>query len=99
MIWWLLFGMAVITFGNRYAFLARSIRWQPNLRLQRLLEYSVYAVLTAIWVPIVSTADAERVPAYVLGAAVAALLTMFRLPSLLVVLLSTAVFFVYSYMG
>jgi len=94
MTWLLLVGMAIITFANRYWFLARSIRWQPSLRVQRLLEYSIYAVLTAIWAPIVVHVESADRPAYLIAAAVAAALTIAKVHSLITVLISTTLFFV-----
>lgn len=99
MITWLtLAGMALITFGNRYLFFGDSIRYQMGPRVRRLLSYSVYAILTAIWAPIVvnySPAAGFAVTGYdyaVAGLA-AAVLAFLRVPTLLVVLVSTALFF------
>jgi len=98
MTWLLLIGMAVITFANRYLFFARSIAYRPGPRVQRLLSYSSYAVLTAIWAPIVfefeqpyeiSLAGLD----FAIGAALAATLGVLRVNSLTVVLSSTLVFF------
>ena len=92
MIWFTLILMAAVTFMNRYAFLASSIRFTPSPKVQVFLSYSAYAVLTAIWAPIVFSLEQGRFEIagwdYVLGVSLAALLTMLRVPSLWVVLLS-----------
>ena len=98
MTWALVFGMAMITYANRYLFFARSIEYHPGARIQRLLSYSSYAVLTAIWTPLVFSYEKGQGVQhagidYLLGASVAAILTALRLPSILVVLISTGVFF------
>ena len=90
--WLLLLAMSMVTFVNRYAFFARTIRWQAGKKVQRLLEYSIYSVLTAIWVPIVSNAQATFQPAYILGALFAIVLSCAKLPSIVVVLVSSGVF-------
>ncbi|NND81575.1 MAG: AzlD domain-containing protein [Gammaproteobacteria bacterium] len=98
MIWLTIALMAVITFSNRALFFARSIRYQMGARVRRLLTYSSYAILTAIWAPIllrfspqygISHAGAD----YLVGTVLAMSLTMLRLPTLAVVLISAAVFF------
>lgn len=97
-IWWTLSGMAVITYLNRYAFFSGFVRYTPGSKMKRLLGYSSYAVLTAIWAPIVFSFDLELGMQhtgvdYLIGTAFAAILTALRLPSIAVVLISTAVFF------
>ena len=98
MIWLLLLGMVLITFTNRYLFFTDAIRYLPSPRLQRLLSYSSYSVLTAIWAPIVFQFDGQM-PIVVAGsdylysAGLAAILSFCRAPSLLVVVVSTVVFF------
>ncbi len=99
MTWALIFGMATITYVNRYLFFARSISYRPGARVQRLLSYSSYAVLTAIWAPIVfevnSSYDVSLAGLdYALATSLAAILSYLRINSLIVVLASTAVFFI-----
>jgi branched-subunit amino acid transport protein len=102
MIWMLLIGMALITFINRYLFLADSIQYSPGPKLKRFLSYSSYSVLTAIWAPIVFRFDgASNVSSagldYLMAAGVAAGLSFFRVPSIIVVVLSTSLFFLIRY--
>ena len=99
----MLAGMAVITFYNRFVFLMKNVPFEAGPKLKRLLEYSMYAVLTAIWVPIVfhldpSTGITFTSNAYLIAALVAAILTMVRVPSLFVVILSGGLFF-YLHLG
>lgn len=98
MTWALILGMATITYANRYLFFARAIAYRPGVRVQRLLSYSSYAVLTAIWAPIVFEADVSYEVNlvgldYAIATGLAAILSFSRINSLIVVLASTAVFF------
>ena len=98
MIWFLILGMAAITFLNRYAFLSRSFNYVPNEKLPRLLSYSSYSVLTAIWAPIVFQIDAGgnfsiAGADYLVACSLAAMMSIWRMPSLLTVILSAMVFF------
>ena len=101
--WWMLGGMAVITFWNRYAFFAKSLSYLPGPKVQRFLGYSSFAILTAIWTPILFQADYTTRSVtiagldYLIAAAVAAVLSFFRVRSIVVVLLSTALFFLLRY--
>jgi len=98
MIWWLLTGMTVITFTNRYAFFAQALRYQPSEQIKHFLSYSSYAVLTSIWAPIVfNYAPAQGLEHagfdYVVASSLAALLSFLRVKSILVVLISISAFF------
>jgi len=98
MTWALILGMALITYANRYLFFARSIAYRPGARIQRLLSYSSYAVLTAIWAPIVFEVHGSYDVSlagldYAVATSLAAILSFSRINSLIVVLASTAVFF------
>ena len=96
---WLLLSLAAITFLNRYAFLAESFSYSPGPRVRRFLSYSSFAVLTAIWTPLVFQMQAEGFGLsvagldYAVGAFAAAALTLARVPSLVVVIASTGLFF------
>ncbi|MBX2848421.1 MAG: AzlD domain-containing protein [Acidiferrobacterales bacterium] len=98
MMWYTIFGMACITFINRFAFLTPGFKLQPNAKFKRFLSFSSLAVLTSIWVPIVFQFEQGQLSSagmdYVVAAFVAAVLSMARLHSLLVVLISVTVFFV-----
>ncbi|MEO0369785.1 MAG: AzlD domain-containing protein [Pseudomonadota bacterium] len=96
-LWWLLLLMACITFLNRYLFITHLVSIKPGARLTRFLSYSSYAVLTAIWAPLVFTYQGGLNVGhmgwdYLLGATTAAVLTMLKVPSIWVVLISIAVF-------
>lgn len=95
---WLLLLLASITFANRYAFLSSRVRYTPGPQLRKFLSYASHAVLTAIWTPIVFRYTPGHWPQvtgvdYLLAASVAILLTVAGVRSILVVLLSTASFF------
>ena len=98
MSWWVIVGMSIITYVNRYTFFARVVSYQPGAKLQRFLSYSSYAILTSIWAPILFQTDYQSGLThagldYLLAASVAAVLSIMRVHSLAVVVLSTAVFF------
>jgi len=106
MTWVLIAAMAAITFFNRFAFFAESLRYQPGLKVRKFLGYSSYAILTSIWTPILfrvdandglrtfSTAGAD----YLIAASIAAILTIFGVRSIIVVLISTAAFFILRFL-
>jgi len=98
MIWWTLIGMSIITFVNRYVFFADAVRYSPGIKVRRFLSYSSYAVLTSIWAPIVFSFNTQSGVShagldYLVGATIAAILSVFRVPSIAVVVISTASFF------
>lgn len=105
MVWVLIVAMAVVTYANRVVFLLQAIRTTPSERVNIFLSYSSYAVLTAIWAPIVFQFNPMLGSAssllsgfsiaggdYVSAATVAALLTLCRVPTFLVVLSSIGLF-------
>jgi len=99
MTWWVILMMAVTTFINRYAFFAQGLRYRPSANAKRFLSYSSYAVLTAIWAPIMFSVDVEHNfnyagDDYLIAGAIAALMTLFRMPTIVTVLVSTTVFFI-----
>lgn len=103
MIWVTILGMAIITFVNRYAFLARTLTYRPSAKVRRFLGFSSYAVLTAIWTPIVFSLESGMLLShagwdYLLAAALAAILTLTGFASIIVVLLSTSVFFLLRFL-
>ncbi len=94
----LLLSLALITFFNRYAFFSTMVRYTPGPGVRKFLSYSSFAVLTAIWAPLVfNFSPTEGVGTagldYLLATLLAAVLTITRVRSILVVLLSTACFF------
>ena len=101
---WLLLSFAAITFLNRYAFFAESLRYSPGTRTRRFLQYSSYAVLTAIWTPLVFEIDKGNLSwvtgwDYFLAATLAAVLTLMRVRSMAVVLLSIGAFFALRFLS
>jgi len=102
--WWVLIGLSIITFINRYAFFARVVNYQPGAKLRRFLTFSSYAILTSIWAPILFRIDYQSGVShsgwdYLLAAGVAAVLSIMRVHSLVVVILSAAVFFGLRYLS
>jgi branched-subunit amino acid transport protein len=98
MSWPLLFGMSLITFWNRFAFFSENVKLAPSVRLKRFLSYSSYAILTAIWTPILFNYDqasgfGNAGSDYLIAASVAAGFSFLKLPSIVVVLISTGLFF------
>lgn len=98
MSWILIFGMAMITFLNRFAFFAQSISYRPGEKVRKFLSFSSYAILTSIWAPILFGYSVERGVSiagldYLLAALVAAILSFLRVTSIVVVLSSTTLFF------
>lgn len=102
MIWLTITCMALITFVNRYAFFVEGLRYQPSVKVKRFLSYSSYAVLTSIWAPILFQLDFREGSLaglsyagldYLIAASLAAVLTMLYVRSIIVVLLSSGVFF------
>jgi branched-subunit amino acid transport protein len=55
MIFLQILAMAALVFFSRYLFLEPKLPLHLNSKLQKLLNYSSPAVLTAIWAPIVFT--------------------------------------------
>lgn len=98
MAWWMLAGCAMVTFFNRYAFFSTRVKFQLSNKAKLFLSYSVYAVLTAIWLPIVLEIDGtgrltHNGLDFLIGVCLAGGMAFFRVPSLWVVLVSSAVFF------
>ena len=98
MIWLLLIGMSLITFINRYLFLSNSVNFLPGPKFTRFLRYSSYSVLTAIWAPIVfhfNVGNGISIEGYdyLLAASLAAVLSVYKVSSIAVVLLSVVLFF------
>ena len=96
--WIIILGMAVVTFGTRYAFFAESVRYQVGPKLRKLLGYSSFAILTAIWTPIMFSYNPTEGfdyagNDYLIAGMLAAVLAFVRVKTIIVVLLSTALFF------
>jgi branched-subunit amino acid transport protein len=102
MTWLLLLGMAAITFVNRYLFFSAVISYSPGPKFTRFLSYSSYSVLTAIWAPIIFRFDPQGQFElagldYIVAATLAGLLSFNRVASIIVVLSSSALFFLLRY--
>ncbi|WP_070969547.1 AzlD domain-containing protein [Vibrio sonorensis] len=94
-------AMTALVFTSRYLFLEPKLPLRLNAQVQRLLQYSSPAVLTAIWAPIVFLPENELwlSPAnpYILGAILAALLAWFTKNVLLTTLVSMGAFLILNY--
>lgn len=87
---WLMIGLlALITFFNRFAFFSRLTRYQPGAEMGAFLSFSAQSVLTAIWLPIVFSyqpgTGLSWDPDYLVATLLVTVLTLLRLPTLLVV--------------
>lgn len=51
--YFILLGMAAITFTCRYLFFAKSLPYEMGPKMKQLLSFTAPSVLTAMWVPIV----------------------------------------------
>ena len=97
--------MAIITFVNRYLFFIEGFRFKPSAQLTRFLEFSSFAILTAIWAPIIFVVDYGNGTQgfefnlehagldYLVATTAAALMTVLGVRSIIVVVLSTGLFF------
>lgn len=104
MMWLSIFGMAIITFVNRYAFLTNTFNYEPGEKFKRLLGYSSYSVLTAIWAPIIFQINSSYSFSiagldYLIAGTLAAVMTFCRIPALLSVIVSATVFFGIRFYG
>ena len=102
MTWLTMFGLATITYLNRFAFFSEKVRYTPSENVRRFLGFSTYAILTSIWAPIIFSFDdnggfSYAGNDYLIAASVAAILAFFRVQSIVVVLVSTALFFVFRF--
>jgi len=101
--WLLLFCMASITFFNRYLFFSSSVKYLPGPKVRRFLSYSSFSVLTAIWAPIMFRFDGHTQIEvagvdYLFAGSLAAVLSVCKVSSIIVVLLSTTVFFIIRFL-
>lgn len=69
-LWWILAGMAIVTFALRASFLLLPPGMETPPVLRRALRYVPAAVLTAIWAPEVLVQN-EQLPAGAVAIAVA----------------------------
>ena len=97
-VWVLIVSMALITFSVRYVFFAQAIRYEMGPKVKQLLRYSSFSILTALWTPIVFQYESAigfsyAGEDYLVAAASAVLLTILRVNTLTVVLVSVGLFF------
>lgn len=98
MTWLTIFGLSAITYVNRFAFFSEMVRYTPSENVRLFLGFSSYAILTSIWAPIIFSFDANGGFSYagndyLIAVTVAAILAFIRVHSIVVVLVSTALFF------
>ena len=96
--WFIIFGMACITFLNRYAFFSEGFQYKPSKKMLKFLSFSSYAILTAIWLPIIIHFEPAQGLGhsgydYVLATALAAIMAIFKVPSIVIVVFSSGLFF------
>ncbi|MBL0637622.1 AzlD domain-containing protein [Aeromonas veronii] len=101
---WLMIGLlALITFFNRFAFFSRLTRYQPGVEMGAFLGFSAQSVLTAIWLPIVFSYEPgiglDWDPDYLTATLWVMLLTLLRLPTLVVVVGGMGGFFLLRWLG
>lgn len=100
--YFILLGMAAITFTCRYFFLAKSLPYQLGPKMQKLLSYTAPSVLTAMWVPIVFLGHKETGDSLIqspfLIAGVATVILSYKVKNTLVVVIAgVAIFSTVSY--
>ena len=96
--WLIILGMACITFINRYAFFSDGFQYKPSKKMLRFLSFSSYSILTAIWLPIIIQFEPSQglnhnSYDYLLATTLATILAIFKVPSILIVILSSGLFF------
>ena len=101
---WLMIGLlALITFFNRFAFFSRLTRYQPETEMETFLSFSAQSVLTAIWLPIVFSYEPghglDWDPDYLAATLLVTVLTLLRLPTLVVVVVGMGGFFLLRWLG
>lgn len=88
--------LSAIVFASRYLFLEPAIPLKLNEKMRVLLSYSMPAVLTAIWVPIVFLPEGELAVTwhnpYLVAATLAFVLARYTANVLLTTIASMAVF-------
>ncbi len=92
---WILL-MAMITFAVRYAFFARSLPIKLGRHAKQFLIFTGPCVLTAMWTPIVfndAITHFDLLNPYLLAGAFAVVASLLIRQTLVVILLSMAVFY------
>jgi branched-subunit amino acid transport protein len=96
--WWLIFGLAGITFSVRFLFFIKRLPVEFGPKAERFLSYSAPAVLTGLIVPILlmpsGSIDISFSNAHLVAGLFACVLGFLRLNILLTVVLSMMVFLV-----
>ena len=100
--WVLIILLSFITFINRYTFFSKFVKYHPSKELREFLNFSLQAILTALWVPIVFRYSESGVISYtdinyLVATIFVFILGVFRLNMLLVVFLGLLLFFVLKF--
>lgn len=93
--------MAVITFGVRYAFFARSLPIKLNRHAKQFLAFTGPCILTAMWTPIVfneAITSVDLLNPYLLAGVFCVVASLLIRQTLLVIVLSMAVFYGLRYL-
>ena len=100
--WVLILILSFITFINRYTFFSKMVKYHPGREIREFLNFSMQAILTALWVPIVfnyteSGAISCTDINYLVATVFVFVLGIYRLNMLLVVFLGLLLFFVLKF--
>ena len=100
--WALIIVLSLITFINRYTFFSKMVKYNPSKELREFLNFSMQAILTALWVPIVfnyteggSITYTDK--NYLIATIFVFVLGVFRLNMLIVVFLGLSLFFILKF--
>jgi len=100
--WILIIVLSFITFINRYAFFSKVVKFQPNKEIREFLDFSMQAILTALWVPIVFSYSKSGEISYtdmnyLIATIFVFILGLLRLNMLLIVFLGLSLFFIMKF--
>ncbi len=103
MIWLMIFSMSLLVFSSRYLFLEPRLPLRLGPRTLRFLGYSMPAVLTAIFAPIVFIQDNILAITldndYLVCGLLAAVLALLTRNTLITILVSMGLFFILHQSG
>ena len=100
--WALIIILSFITFINRYTFFSKFVKYHPGKELREFLNFSLQAILTALWVPIVFSYSKSGEISYtdmnyLIATIFVFVLGVFRINMLLVVFLGLSLFFILKF--
>ena len=100
--WVLIVVLSFITFVNRYTFFSKWVKYNPSKEIREFLNFSMQAILTALWVPIVFNYSKSGEISYtdmnyLIATIFVFILGVFRLNMLLVVFLGLSLFFILKF--